>query len=147
MRGDRQVTSRGRVLIASSVIRRIESLLRERHTQRAIAKMLGVGRNTVGRVAAGLVTSASRAAQEQLRQARPAEPREVPAYRCRKCGGRYNVRPCPKCLLLGLIDRDGQQAASRRRDPPAAGVDLKPEHASRYQEVRRWRREANRRRA
>lgn len=147
MRGDRQVTSRGRVLIASSVIRRIELLLQQRHSQRAIAKLLGVGRNIVSRVAAGVVTSASRAAQEQLRQASSAEPAEVDAYRCRKCGGKCTVRPCPKCLLLALVDRSGPHTVSRRHDPPAAGIDLKPEQAERYQQVRRWRREANRRRA
>lgn len=53
-------------------------------SHRGIAEQLGIGRNVVGRVAAGNVTSADRQAREDKQRAAGDVTAE---FRCPRCGG------------------------------------------------------------
>ncbi len=129
-------------LIAASVIRQVEATLRRGVSQRRVAKELGVSRGTVGKVAAGTLTSIARQEYEDTISERRRPKAVVETFRCPRCGGKSRVFPCRRCFV--------ETVASSVTTPDeriAVGLDLKPVHFIRYQEIRRWRREASRKRA
>ena len=106
-----------------------------------IARATGVCRATVGRIA--------------RREGPYADPPEPPAeaepvgppVRCKGCGGLVYM-PCLLCRLRRWIARRRQ---AKKAQPEAGadaggllGLDLKPEHRARYEEVLAWRDRARR---
>jgi hypothetical protein len=135
-------------LIAASLIRRAEVLLREnRMSRRRIALELGISRTTVGKVASGVLTSAARQHYEDTISSRPRQSTQVEPFRCPRCGGTSKVFPCQKCFVETVKEAGLKPLRARGDGRVTVGLDLKPAHFVRYQEVRRWRREANRQRA
>lgn len=97
-------------MIASSTIRQVEHLLRERVSQRTIAARIGVGRGLVSRVATGRLTSTAREEYERVIGDPPRPETTIPATRCPRCGGLCVESPCRRCLT-----------ESTRLHPPSAG--------------------------
>lgn len=115
------------------MIRHVEILLATGGlTRDQIAKLAGIGRSTVTKVAAGVVTSTD---SRRLAAAGHGQFRDVVPFRCPGCGAMSRLSPCPRCYVHAIRKRlcgDGKIAV---------GLELRPEHNVRYQEIRR-RREA-----
>ena len=104
-----------------------------------IARTTGVCRATVGRIA-------RRERPYDKAPEPPAEPEPVgPPVRCKGCGGLVYM-PCILCRVRRWIARRRQ--AGKAQPEAGAGVvlglDLKPEHRARYEEVRAQRNRAGR---
>jgi hypothetical protein len=123
-------------MIAPKTVAEIQRLLDlKTYSQRQIARLLGVSRNSVGAVASGKRDYVLAGACDDG----PAETAGPPA-RCPGCGGLVYM-PCLLCQLRKKRPR----AATRSRATDFAAspdLDLRPEHRERYQEIRAWRREA-----
>lgn len=125
-------------MIASKTVAEIRRLLtEEKLSQRRVAKLTGISRGTIGAIASG-----RRPDYDTL----PPGAGEVeedpcgPPERCSGCGGLVYM-PCRLCR------QRARMARLARPTPPVvadlrglAGLDLKPEHRARYDEVRAWRR-------
>jgi hypothetical protein len=57
------------------------------------------------------------------------------------------VFPCQKCFVETVKEAAVKPLRAGPDGRVTVGLDLKPAHFVRYQEVRRWRRETNRQRA
>ncbi len=108
-----------------------------RLSHREIAKAAGISRTTVGTVATGMVTSAARLRQEEAAN-RDLPLEAVESFRCPRCGGMSATFPCAKCYVEAVTEGNRPANGNGR---VAVGLDLQPEHARRYREIRR-RREA-----
>jgi len=129
-------------MIAAHLAEQVEQLLAEgKLSQRKIARLTGVSRGTVGAIASG---------RRRLRPKRislweeEADIPEVPPQRCPSCGGMVYMR-CRLCRTQKAVAtmpalRTVSLARMQSRIEPL-GLNLKPVHHERYQEVRRWRRE------
>jgi transcriptional regulator with XRE-family HTH domain len=128
-------------MIAAHLVEQIEQLLAEgKLSQRKIARLTGVSRGTIGAIASG------------RRQARPRrislwedelEVPDTPPQRCPGCGGMVYM-PCRLCRTQKAIAtmpalREQKLARLMQQIAPL-GLNLKPVHQQRYEEVRRWRR-------
>lgn len=134
---------KGRRLIAASIIRRIEELLRRKVSQRTIAGICKVSRATVQQVSAGRVTSKDRERIERIVESPDKLDERV---RCPKCGSACVEVPCRRCFTRRMI-AGGHLPPTSPEELPTVGLDLQPEEKARYAEVRRLRRERGRRRA
>jgi hypothetical protein len=127
-------------MLKPSIVEEIRFLLAEKKWNYGqIARAAGVCRATVGRIARGEGPYAH--APEPPGEAEPTGPAE----RCKACGGLVYM-PCRVCRLRR---RMALRRPARRPRPEAGeggllGLDLKPEHRARYQEVRAWRQRAGR---
>ncbi|MGW8256524.1 MAG: hypothetical protein ACWGMZ_03465 [Thermoguttaceae bacterium] len=130
-------------MIAPHLVEQIEELLREgKLSHRKIARLTGVSRGTIGAIASGKRV-------ERQRRIYPwdAEPEvpETPPARCPQCGAMVYM-PCRFCRTKTAIAEKPELRAvllARMRQPIVPlGMNLKPAHQQRYEEVRRWRREA-----
>jgi transcriptional regulator with XRE-family HTH domain len=153
-------------MIAAQIVTEVRRLLREEIlSQRKIAWLMGVSRTTVAAIASGKRPDYD--LLRQLRDDEWEEP-TGPAVRCPGCGGRVHM-PCQLCRtrkriaekrhpyatgcacasLTGLASAaprcaTGSASAVPPRGPVAEdleplGVNLRPEHRARYEEVRAWR--------
>ncbi len=109
-----------------------------RLSRRAIARTAGISRTTVGKVAAGMVTSAARLRHEDAASQKPLLS-QVEPFRCPRCGGMSATFPCAKCYVEAVTE--GNRPRTNGNGRVAIGLDLLPEHDRRYREIRR-RREA-----
>jgi transcriptional regulator with XRE-family HTH domain len=125
-------------MIAEKVVQEVRRLLVEGAlSQRKIALRTGVCRGTVCAIASG-----RRPDYEPRESLEDEEAMVGPAVRCGKCGAMVYL-PCRRCKLEDVEARNprvhwlprGVDANER------LGLDLRPEHRARYEEVLVWRRE------
>ena len=126
-------------MIAPSIVNEIKRLLAEgKHSQRGIARMIGVSRGTVGAIARG-----TRPDYElPRRQHKDLEESAGPPQRCRGCGGTVHM-PCRLCHVRKLKE-DSRIAALPARPSEAPRLELSAKHQRRYEEVCRRRTEEGR---
>ena len=124
-------------MIAPQIVAEVRRLLAERkHSHRKIARLTGICRGSVGAIASG-----RRPDYEPSEEDEEEEP-TGPPRRCPNCGGLVYV-PCRLCRIRKAL------AEKRRPAPRRATVesgeplelDLRPEHRTRFEDVRTWRRE------
>ena len=146
-------------MIAPQVVADVRRLLtEERLSQRKVARLTGVSRSTIAAIA-----SDKRPDYELLRRSREADWEEPagPAVRCPGCGHRVYM-PCQLCRLRERLAKKRGTGTARgtltgiasgtlddlaRAATPLLvevtveplGVELRPEHRDRYEEVRAWR--------
>ena len=93
-------------MLSSSIIAEVERLLAAGHAQRKVARLTGVCRNTINRIAAG----------ERPEQKAPEEtelsslPRTM-AVRCPTCGGKV-YPPCKLCRIVARLASGAQRRRS-----------------------------------
>jgi hypothetical protein len=123
-------------MIASKTIAEIQRLLAERtHSHRKIATLMGVSRGTVGSIALG------RRRENPIQKKCDEEP-VGPPQRCPTCGALV-LMPCLLCRLLAINPHAAVRCTTVGYiEKPR--LDLRPEHRARYEEVRQWRRKAER---
>ena len=127
-------------MIEPHLVEQVEQLLAKgKLSHRKIARFTGVSRGTIGAIATG----------RRCIQPRPTWPWEeepmvpdVPPQRCPQCGGMVYM-PCRLCrtrkemaklpAIRALIRANAFQPFT------PIGLNLKPVHQQRYEEVRRWR--------
>jgi len=122
-------------MLDPETVTEIERLLAEDQlSQRAIARQLGVSRGTVGTIAAGRRPDYE--AMRRSRQERETPTPSGPLRRCPECGARVQL-PCVACHVRGRASDVPRllQHARRLLDEPL-GVNLKPQHQRRYEEIR-----------
>jgi transcriptional regulator with XRE-family HTH domain len=130
-------------MIAPQVVTDVRRLLtEERLSQRKVARLTGISRSTIAAIACG-----KRPDYELLQRLRETDWEEPagPAVRCPGCGHRVYM-PCQLCRLrarlaakraaTGLAGGTLVGLASGVIEP--LGVNLRPEHRARYEEVRAW---------
>ncbi len=123
-------------MLSTATYRQIQELLaRGGMSQRAIARQLGVSRNTVGAIARG-----ERLDYDAMRRVR--ERREVPPpagsrRRCPTCGALVSP-PCVACRVRDELTRMARPARSTDApgDDRALSLALRPQHYARYEQVR-----------
>jgi hypothetical protein len=125
-------------MLPHSIAAEVQRLLLEgRHSQRAIARLLGVARGTVRAIAAGRRPFHPDANDGP-------DPDAGPPTRCRQCGGMVHA-PCRLCSTRKFIEKKPKRIC-RAIMPDmdrqyTTALDLKPEHHARYLQVRQWRKE------
>jgi hypothetical protein len=119
------------VLIASAVLREVETLLGRGQSQRTISARLRVSRGVVSRVATGRLTSADREEYERSIADRPRPETTIPATRCPNCGGICTEAPCRRCYT---------EATKSPKQPsleePILRLVLRPDDQARYEQIR-----------
>jgi hypothetical protein len=129
-------------MVAPELINCIEQLLIDgKLSYRKIARLTGVSRGTVGVIA-------SRRWQKWPYPIRfweeDAPVSDTPPERCPECGGMVYM-PCRLCRARKELAKSPDLRALTRtnaRQPfTPIGLNLKPAHRERYEQVRRWRRE------
>jgi hypothetical protein len=129
-------------MIAEHLVEQVERLLtKDKLSHRRIASITGVSRGTIAAIASGkrrIQPKTSRFWDEE-----PLVP-DVPPQRCPECGGMVYM-PCRLCRArkkLAKLPALRTLTEVRDRQPfVLLGLNLKPAHQERYEEVRRWRRE------
>jgi hypothetical protein len=131
-------------MITPQIVTEIRRLLGEDLlSQRKIARLMGVSRSSVAAISSG-----KRPDYDLLRQSREDEWEEPtgPAVRCPECGNRVYM-PCQLCRVRKRIAEKrtpratGFASVAQPRGPLATtleplGLNLRPEHFARYEEVR-----------
>ena len=126
-------------MLAPALVAEVQRLLADgKHSQRAVARLTRISRGTVGAIASG-----RRRDYEVLADADGEEEPVGPPQRCPECGGLVYM-PCRLCRVRGMRANHPQprqelriaEAGERPR------LELRAEHAIRYEEVRAWRRQA-----
>lgn len=127
-------------MLAPSMVAEVRRLLVEdKLSQRRIAKLTGVSRGTVDAIAAGRRPDYAPRSPADDEPQRPSGP----PRRCATCGGMVYM-PCRLCALRRRL---AASRKGRQRDPRAElplGLELRPQHQKRYEEVRAARAEAER---
>ena len=126
-------------MISDKDLAKIEGFLRESNlSQRAIARLTGINRNTVNRIAQGkrpnfqtLQKDRKRKLQNEV-QYRRGKPR-----RCKECGGMVCM-PCHLCAIRKktLKGQKGILAACVRYQIEPLGIELDGEERRRYKQLR-----------
>ena len=129
-------------MIASHLVEQVQQLLIEgKLSHRKIARLTGVSRGTIGAIALG--KRRLRPRTMPLWEEEPLVP-EGPPQRCPQCGAMVYM-PCRLCRThKAIATMPALRAISMARLHQAIaplGLNLKPVHQERYEEVRRWRRE------
>lgn len=89
--------------IADQTIHRVEQLLNEGHSQRKVARITGVSRSTVNRVATGRRPDLAALRRQREEEKEEHVQRCGPICRCRECG--YLVEmPCLVCRARKALD-------------------------------------------
>ena len=124
-------------MIAAEIVAEVQRLLKEASlSHRKIARLMGVSRGLVDAVASGkrpcyeTTTPSDEDAWEE-----PAGP----PSRCHGCGGMVYM-PCRLCHARSLSAEESRRFRILPTIEPL-GLELRPEHLARYEQVRRWRRE------
>lgn len=115
--------------LTADEVAKIATLLAEGHGVRLVARLVGRGRATVGRILAGRQSI-------QVRRPRPVEESSLsrrPIGRCPTCGRRVRL-PCHACRTDQAAQRNGW--VSGVADFPLVGLDLRPAERARYDQVR-----------
>jgi transcriptional regulator with XRE-family HTH domain len=129
-------------MLAQHLVEQIERLLAEgKLSHRKIARITGVSGGTIGTIASGKRRIRPRTVEfweDELLVP------DTPLQRCPGCGGMVYM-PCRVCRTRKAIAtlpalRALMEARDRLPFTPL-GLNLKPAHQERYEEVRRWRRE------
>jgi hypothetical protein len=125
-------------MIAPETIAEIRRLLAERgHSQREIARQMGVCRGSVGAIASGRRSNGGDSST----------PREDdfavlsgPPVRCPGCGAMVYM-PCVLCHVRSKLRKGPRimQTGVSRSSEESLYLNLRPEHRARYEEVRRRR--------
>jgi transcriptional regulator with XRE-family HTH domain len=116
------------------LVRRL--LVEKKLTQRQLARLTGVSRGTIAQIAAGRRPPTS---PTRSQDADDFDVPLVPPERCPTCGG-WVYPPCRLCHMRELLRKHGQIARLGPLEYPIIhGLDLKPRHRKRYQQVRRFR--------
>jgi hypothetical protein len=127
-------------MIDQNVIEQIERLLVENKiSHRKIAKLTGISRGTIGAIALGRRQVRPKpivAADEEMFDA------GTPSKRCPRCGAIVRM-PCRACHVKKIMDTSPTLKkmiyANRAERFVPVGLELKPVHRMRYEEVRRRR--------
>ena len=123
-------------MIAPFLVAQIRRLLaEEKLSQRKIALLVGVARNTVDAIASGKHHNPDAVGPDD-----DGEPRELP-QRCPQCGGLV-YPPCRLCRMRRLSRFRRLPAQSDACNDAPIDLQLKQEHQRRYEEVRANRRGA-----
>jgi hypothetical protein len=128
-------------MIEPQLVEQVERLLAEgKLSYRKIARFTGVSRGTIGAIASGRRRIQPR--RMFFWEDEPMVP-DVPPQRCPDCGGMVYL-PCRLCRtrkeLAKLPDARAVTRANAFQPFTPIGLNLKPVHQQRYEEVRRWRR-------
>ena len=125
-------------MIAPQIVTEVRRLLAQGAlSQRMIARLSGISRGTVRAIANG-----TRPDYESLRPAEDEREQPAgPAARCPGCGGMVYL-PCRLCRVRATIASDPRPTREHRAIPlgEPLGLDLRPDHRARYEEVRARRR-------
>ena len=129
-------------MIEPQLVEQVERLLAEgKLSYRKIARFTGVSRGTIGAIASGRRRIQPR--RMCFWEEEPTVP-DVPPQRCPGCGGMVYM-PCRLCRTRKEMAKlPGIRVLIRANafQPfTPIGLNLKPVHQQRYEEVRRWRRE------
>ena len=122
-------------MIEARKILEVIRLLRERkHSQRIIARMMGISRGTVSAIARGKI-------RRDFTEPLGIEPKG-PWVRCPQCGGKTQM-PCTVCHLKKTIKIRRKNSAWSHPVPRTGllDVELKGWQLRRYLQVRKWREE------
>lgn len=127
-------------MIAPSIVAEIRRLLADgTHSQRAVARLTGISRGTIGAIASGKRPDRAPTVDTWEEPSGPPE-------RCPGCGGLVFM-PCLLCRAREKAAETRRAKPARptanRRDPLVPGnsvLDLRPEHHDRYLQVCQWRR-------
>jgi len=111
-----------------------------KHSLREIARRTGVSRGTVSNIASGKQTIKSRKGEINLSDDGLLPSSEDPPRRCPDCGAMVFM-PCRSCEVKALAAKKEKRPFDRHGPELVLGLNLKPAHQERYEEVRRWRRE------
>lgn len=112
---------------------KVQRLLEQEHSQRAVARMTGISRGTVGTIANGRHAPKLKL----LRDIQDEEAAEYcgPKIFCRTCG--YMIyEPCGVCRAREYKRDHPQTADVDEQPPPPLGLELRPQHQRRYEKVR-----------
>jgi hypothetical protein len=129
-------------MIAPHLVDQIQKLLADgKSSHRKIAQSTGVSRGTIAAIASG--RRRIRPRTTFIWEEEPLVP-DTPPRRCPGCGGMVYM-PCRACRTQKAIAtlpalRALTEARDRQPFVPL-GLNLKPVHRERYEQVRRWRRE------
>jgi hypothetical protein len=127
-------------MIEPQLVEQVERMLAEgKLSYRKIARFTGVSRGTIGAIASGRRRIQPR--RICFWEEEPVVP-DVPPQRCPQCGGMVYM-PCRLCRMRKEMAKlPGIRALIRANafQPfTPIGLNLKPVHQQRYEEVRRWR--------
>lgn len=118
-------------MIGPKVVAEVRRLLAEgKHSQRAVARLTGVSRGSVRAIVSGKRSDYVERREEWEEPVGPPE-------RCPECGGKVYM-PCQLCRLRDVGRKGPRPTAwddAIRLDVPL-GLDLRPEHRMRYEQVR-----------
>lgn len=122
-------------MLSSETFQRIQELLaRGELSQRAIARQVGVNRNTVGAIARGARPDYE--AMRRARRSREIPPPDGPKRRCATCGVLVYL-PCVACRVREELRRMAPPCdRSEPLDDDALALALRPHHQARYEQVR-----------
>jgi hypothetical protein len=123
-------------MIAAHLFKQVQQLLAEgKLSHRKIERITGVSRGTIGAIASGKKGIGPRSEDDTAVS-------DVPPERCPDCGGMVYM-PCRSCHTQKAMAMSATLRAlvkTRARRPNVLlGLNLKPVHRERYEEVRRWR--------
>ena len=121
-------------MIDPAIVRQVERLLGEgRYSQRKIARMTGVSRDTVHAIASGKRPDYE--ARQQEAAERGDAPFSGPPHRCPGCG-RLVLMPCLACLIAREKAAGRLKRAHTGPDQAPPDLDLRPGDRARYDEIR-----------
>jgi transcriptional regulator with XRE-family HTH domain len=119
-------------MLTEGTVRWIEELLADGAlSQRQIARVVGVDRETVGHIASGKrpdYAAAQEARAEHLRKVDPPQ-------RCGKCGKLSKLQPCFPCWLEAITSFALQEEANAENQAEALGIDLRGKQRQRYIQI------------
>lgn len=120
-------------MLAPTVIRLVQKLLNQgRLSHRKIAQAAQVSRGTVNRIASG------KRPAEMVRRRSEHDEMELPAgppERCPQCGSMV-LMPCRACRTRHAENRSRNHVREMALLQEPLGLDLRPAHQKRYEEVR-----------
>jgi transcriptional regulator with XRE-family HTH domain len=120
-------------MLAPGLVTEVRRLLSEKKlSQRKIARLVGVSRGTIGAIAAGRRPDYAALRKPDDDAEKPSGPPE----RCPGCGGMVYL-PCRLCRTRVAIKTYAPPRWQDAIEP--LGLNLRPDHYARYQQVRAWR--------
>lgn len=120
-------------MLDNGIINKARELLAEgRLSQRKIAKILGISNTMVSLIHHQKRKPFSEAAGNPI-----AEP-DGPIMRCPVCGGKTRL-PCVYCQIVDHLQKNGPAGPVAESDQKELTIELRGDHAKRYEKVRKWR--------
>ncbi|MCL2745437.1 MAG: hypothetical protein FWE67_16475 [Planctomycetaceae bacterium] len=130
-------------MLSHKQIEKVKKLLKAgKHSERAIARLTGVARTVIHRLANGKNKKWFRE-EHQWDDHWHGLRSPIPNQRCPKCGAKVQM-PCLVCIMRELATEKHPPDKQRKDDLPVNGenlfaLQLKPEQQERYEKVRKWR--------